>query len=137
MLRYLTLLFKLLPSVSLSNLQLLAPPSKLCSNYRVHGPAHSENAQHHFVCEMSLFEPNCGPHKTQHSVNYVVYEKWAHNNISCRTFIPTFHGLHKENLGPWPPFTTQNGLHFKTQTFLGKPKKLCIVSEKKISCSKS
>ena len=41
-----------------------------------------------------------GLHKTQHFVNYVVYEERAHNNKSCRTVIPSCRGLRKERLGP-------------------------------------
>ena len=41
-----------------------------------------------------------GLDETQHSVYYVVYEERAHDNTSCRTLIPSFHGLRKERMGP-------------------------------------
>ena len=42
--------------------------------------------------------------KTQHSINYVVYEERTYDSISCRTLIPSFRELREEHLGPWPPF---------------------------------
>ena len=53
-----------------------------------------------------------GPHKTQYSVNYVVYEERAHDNTSCRTLIPSFRGLGKERLYHDPLLATKNGLHY-------------------------
>ena len=45
-----------------------------------------------------------GPHKTQYSLNYVVYEERAHDNTSCRTLIPSFRGLRKGTPETMTPF---------------------------------
>ena len=56
-----------------------------------------------FVCEMSAgieheYLQN-GLHRTQHSVNFVVYEEREHDkNMSRRTVIPSFRGLRKKRL---------------------------------------
>ena len=62
-----------------------------------------------------------GRRKTQHSVNYVVYEERAHDHKLSHSH-PQFRRFTQGTPGTMtPPFSDQNGLHFQTRAFLRKP----------------